>query len=106
MKLRQTLESMKKEDLLALLNKDHAQDGEKVLELFHENEKEEYSSICDDCLGQCEQRSRGDEGFTVCTNCEQVEGKTHEVTVLKDLGVAYLWGKKWIANSEEIGMSQ
>lgn len=105
---------MTKSDLLALtketalerLNKDYADKGSEILDLFSEAEREEYEGICAECYGQTEEKSSGDEGWTVCECCQTVEGKTLEITVVPALGLAYNWTQDcWIVADDSIGQT-
>ncbi len=95
-----------KEAALERLNKDYADKGADILDLFSESEREEYEGICAECYGQTEEKSRGDEGWTVCEGCQSVEGKTLEITVVPALGLAYNWTQdRWMVADDSIGQT-
>lgn len=101
---KESLSKMTKTDLLNLLNQSQAHNHNEVVELYSDAEKEEFDAICAECYGQTHEKSYGDEGLTVCSCCETVEGKTLEITVIPSLMVAYIWNtKKWIESSDDIG---
>lgn len=88
---------------LDFLNQNHTETPEVIYDQV-EN-KEEFEGICADCFAQTHQKSLGDEGWTVCSGCGNVEQKTYEITVLTDLKVAYVFDtKQWIEADDNIGM--
>lgn len=96
--------ALTKEAALEVLNKSYADKGSEILDLFSDDEKEEYDAICAECYGQTEEKSSGDEGWTVCGSCQTVEGKTLEITVVPSLGLAYNWTQDtWIVADDTIG---
>jgi hypothetical protein len=98
---KQDFKSMKKEDLLELLNEKHVADPEHVLDLF---DCDKFESICAECYGQASQKFSGDEGWTVCSMCQAVEGKTYEVHSIPELGVCFNYDtNNWLLTPDNLG---
>ncbi len=46
-----------------------------------EKEYEETITVCKSCGEATEEKSIGDEGWTVCPGCKTIEGDTEEITL-------------------------
>lgn len=99
---RSELDVMDKESAIEALNS--LTEGNRVLDLYTEDEKEEHESVCAECHHATEQLKTNEDSFTSCTNCQMMEGSTLEVTVVKPLGLGYIWGdNRWIVADESFG---
>lgn len=88
---------------LTFLNQSYKENVTDIFTLF-DSEKEEFEGICAECFGQTEQKTAGDEGWTVCPCCQTVEGKTYEITSIPSLDVAYNWNtKQWSQIDPNLG---
>lgn len=103
----QLLKDLSLEERLERLNKLHADNNAAgdVLELLDEDMIEYYDNICAACLGATEQKRAGeDDSLTWCEGCQQLEGKTYEISKVPFLGIAYNWNTEtWIKDSDDIG---
>jgi hypothetical protein len=98
---KQELKAMKKEELLELLNEKFISEPQKVLDLF---DCDQFESICAECYGQTIQKTSGDEGWTVCSMCQMVEGKTYEITAIPELGVCFNYNTdNWLVTPDNLG---
>jgi hypothetical protein len=98
---KQDLLAMKKDDLLELLNKSYVNNPDVVLKLF---DYDSFDSICAECYGQTSQKRSGDEGWTVCSCCSMVEGKTYEIDNISDLGVCFNYNQNnWMITPDNLG---
>ena len=97
----ETFLNLPKENLLEVLNSKHKANPVEVLSLF---KIEEYQGICAECGGQTHEKAAGDEGWTVCSCCGAVEGKTYEIDVIPELKVGFNYSlDRWTEVSDDIG---
>ncbi len=103
---KEQLQKMNIQQILEVLNDKYEHNPEEILNLFNENEKEEYDGLCCECYGQTYQKSAGDEGWTVCDMCCSIEGDTFEADVITvlDQKIAYNYkSKHWFIATEDLG---
>lgn len=103
----QLLKDLSLEEKLDRLNKNHSDHNSAVdvLNLFTEDMIDYYDNICASCMGATEQKRAGDDdSLTWCEGCQQLEGRTFEISRIPHMGIAYNWNtKSWIKDSDDIG---
>ena len=91
-----------KQDLVDKLNQEYSENPDLILD--QNIDIEQFDSICLECYGETSGISAGDEGWTVCSSCRQVEGRTSEASLIESLDIAYIWATKtWVVSNEQVG---